>query len=280
MNPTSLTSRSHPKIKQIRALRQRQAREESGLFLVEGIRPIGEAVEAGISLAYLCYAPDLLTSDYALQLIEEQRAKGLPVYAVAGKIFAALAEKENPQGIIAVVHRPRLTLADLAPESAPWVVALVAPQDPGNIGAILRTMDAVGADALLLLDSSADPYHPRAVRASMGTLFWHPVVMATFDQFAAWAKAQGYHVYGTSAHASTSYREVARYERPAVLLLGSEREGLSATQAACCQQLIRLPMRGRATSLNLAVAAGVMLYVMWERFENLLSQKPCHRNRS
>jgi TrmH family RNA methyltransferase len=267
MNRTNLTSLSDPKIKQIRALRQRKAREESGLFLVEGIRPVGEAVEAGASLAYLCYAPDQLTSDYAHQLIQAQQANGLPVYAVAEGVFEALADKENPQGIIAVARRPSLTLENLTADSSPWVVALVSPQDPGNIGAILRTVDAVGASALLLLDQSADPYHPRAVRASMGTLFWHPMVMATFAQFVSWAKAHGYHIYGTSAHGSTPYQQVARYERPAALLLGSEREGLSAEQAACCQQLIRLPMRGRATSLNLAVAAGVMLYAMLERFD-------------
>lgn len=263
--PVNLTSPRNPHIKQIRLLRQRKAREESGLFLVEGIRPVGEAVESGASVAYLCYAPERLTSDYALRLIQAQQAKGVPVYAVSEEVFGALADKENPQGIIAVVRRPQVSLESLAAGNAPWVVALVAPQDPGNIGTILRTLDAVGADALLLLDESADPYHPKAVRASMGTLFWHPVVMTTFGEFAAWARAQGYHIYGTSAHGDTLYTEVTRYERPAILLLGSEREGLTPEQIACCHTVIRLPMRGRATSLNLAVAAGVLLYAMMER---------------
>ncbi|MBC7235294.1 MAG: RNA methyltransferase [Chloroflexi bacterium] len=261
-----LTSPNNPKIKQIRALRRRKGRERSDLLLVEGIRPVGEAVEAGASVAYLCYAPERLTSEYARQLIRAQQARGVPVYAVSAEVFQTLADKENPQGIIAVIHRPHLTLEDLTADNSPWTVALVSPQDPGNIGTILRTMDAVGANALLLLDQSADPYHPKAVRASMGTLFWHPVVMTTFDQFVRWAQTHGYHIYGTSAHGNTSYQQVLHYERPAVLLLGSEREGLSVEQAACCEQLIRLPMCGRATSLNLAVAAGVMLYAMLEKF--------------
>ncbi len=143
-------------------------------------------------------------------------------------------------------------------------MALVAPQDPGNIGAILRTIDAVGASGLLLLDSSASPYHPNAVRASMGTLFWHPVVQASFPDFAGWARGSGYTIYGTSAHGSLDYRHVERYARPAILLLGSERQGLSPDQVACSDFLLQLPMRGRASSLNLAVAAGVLLYAMLE----------------
>jgi RNA methyltransferase, TrmH family len=100
------------------------------------------------------------------------------------------------------------------------------------------------------------------VRASMGTLFWYPVVNASFSEFAIWAGKHNYHVYGTSAHGAQDARQVREYQRPCILLLGSEREGLTPQQAACCEKMIRLPMHGGATSLNLAVAAGVMLYAM------------------
>jgi TrmH family RNA methyltransferase len=206
-----------------------------------------------------------LNSDYAQKLVQTQRDRGISVYPVAAAVFDSLAEKDNPQGILAVVHQPDDALLTLRPANFPWGVALVSPQDPGNIGTILRTLDAVGAAGLLLLDNAADPYHPSAVRASMGTLFWHPVVAATFGDFAAWVKQHGYHVYGTSAHGSAPYERVMRYERPTILLMGSEREGLNPEQAAICQQLISLPMRGRATSLNLAVATGVMLYEMLQK---------------
>jgi len=277
-----LTSRDNPKIKQARALRQRKQREATGLFLVEGIHHVGEALAAGaagVSLSparavarpdgvpgarveYLCYAPDLLVSPFAKELIEQQTARGLPCYAVTAEVFASLAEKENPQGLLAVVHQPHLTLNHLTPQNFTLGVALVAPQDPGNVGTILRTIDAVGASGLLLLDSGVDLYHPSAVRASMGALFWHPVASASFDEFTQWTKQHGYHLYGTSAHASADYRSVAYSARPAILLLGSEREGLSAEQTAICEQVIRLPMKGHVSSLNLAVAAGVMLYEM------------------
>ena len=263
----TLTNSTNPKIKQIRALRQRKQRDTTGLFVVEGIRHVGEAAEAsGVAeadwLAYLCYCPDLLTSDFAREIIQKQEKRGLPCYAVSEATFETLAEKDNPQGILAVARQRHLQLNELTPDRFSWGVALVAPQDPGNIGAILRTIDAVGASGLLLLNSSVDPYHPSAVRASMGSLFWYPVVTATFDEFTQWVKRHGYHVYGTSARGSVPASQVPRYTRPAVLLMGSEREGLSEEQRADCETLIRLPMNGRVTSLNLAVATGIMLYEM------------------
>lgn len=259
----TLTSRNNPKIKQIRQLLQnRRQRASSGLFVVEGIRHVGEAVAAGARIEYLCYAPDLLTSDFGRALIHEQEERGVPCYALSADVFSSLAEKEHPVGILAVVHQRQDRLENLSPANFTWGVALVSPQDPGNIGSILRTVDAVGASGLLLLDQSADPYYPAAVRASMGTLFWYPLVQASFDDFRRWAGQQGYLLYGTSAHASLDYRQIERYQRPCILLMGSEREGLTPEQAAACHFLLRLPMKGRATSLNLAVAAGVMLYDM------------------
>ena len=260
---TNISSRSNPRIKQIRALlQQRKERRATRLFVVEGIRHVGEAVQAGARLEYLCYAPELLTSEFASQLIQQQSARGVPCLAVTGEVFADLAEKDNPPGILAVVHQPDLGLEQLTPDRHPWLVALLAPQDPGNIGTILRSMDAVGASGLLLLDQSADPYHPSAVRASMGTIFWVPVVQAGFAEFAAWVTRQGYTIYGTSAHAARDYRQVEKYASPRILLMGSERQGLTPEQAAICQTLLSLPMQGHATSLNLAVATGVMLYQM------------------
>jgi TrmH family RNA methyltransferase len=271
------TSPANPKIKLIRALRQRKQRDETGLFVVEGIRHVtdaayrdAEAASAGVEagwLVYLCYCPDLLTSDFALELIQKQRKLGIPSYAVSADTFESLAEKENPQGILAVARQHHGKLDHLTPDNFPWGVALVSPQDPGNIGAILRTIDAVGASGLLLLDSSADPYHPGAVRASMGALFWYPVITATFDEFLRWAQKYAYHLYGTSARGSVPANEVSSYANPAILLMGSEREGLAEQQRAACEMLIGLPMRGRVSSLNLAVATGVMLYEMLQKLE-------------
>lgn len=255
----TLTNPSNPHVKQVRQLRQRKARDETGLFVVEGIRHVGEAAQAGAFIEYLCYAPALLKSAFALDLVREQAARGRRCYALAPDVFRSIADKENPQGLLAVVRRSHVSLEGLKPETHPWLVALVDAQDPGNVGAVLRTLDAVGADGLILLEGGADPTHPNAVRASLGALFWKPVVSASFADFVAWARTGGYRLCGTSEKGITDYR-AARYERPLVLVLGSEREGLTPDQEAACDMIVRLPMAGRVTSLNLAVAAGVLLY--------------------
>ncbi len=259
-----ITSRSNPKIKQARLLRQGKERSASGLFLVEGIRHVGEAVAAGAEIDAIYYAPELLSSEFARALVTEQQQRGLNCYAVSSEVFASIADKDNPQGLLAVVRQRRASLAELSPASLPWGVALVAPQDPGNIGAILRSIDAAGASGLILLENSADPYHPSAVRASMGAIFWLPVAAASFDEFADWARRHSYHIYGSSARGQADYRRVA-YQTPAILLLGSEREGLSTEQQAICESVLRLPMRGKVSSLNLAVAAGILIYAMQDK---------------
>jgi TrmH family RNA methyltransferase len=257
-----ISSRTNSKVKLARALKGRKARQEKGLFLVEGIRHVGDAVEAGSAIQALYYAPDLLESEFAQNLVTKASDAGVPCYATTAEVFHSIAEKEHPQGILAVVCKPQLTLQEFNKENFPWVVALLSPQDPGNLGTILRTIDAVGASGLILLESSVDAYHPSAIRAGMGAHFWHPVLSASFDEFSNWVRMNGYHVYGTSAHGESVNSSVVIYERPAILLMGSERQGLSAEQAALCDSLIRLPMHGRVSSLNLAVATGIMLYEM------------------
>lgn len=264
---TTLSSRSNPKIKQIhQLLNQRKQRDAYGLFVVEGIRHVGEACAAQANVEYIVYAPGMLSSEFAQKLVQEQAGLGVPCYPVEESLFKSLASKENPQGILAVVQKPQLQLGELTAQTLKWGVALVAPQDPGNIGSILRTIDAVGADGLILIDEpahhqfSADPYHPNSVRASMGAIFWKPLVSTDFSGFSAWAQRNAYHVYGTSAHSNRDYRTVEHYATPLLLLMGSEREGLTTGQAAICDEMICIPMQGRVTSLNLAIATGVMLY--------------------
>lgn len=256
--PDLITSLSNPLIKQARALRQKKARQESGLFLVEGILHVGEAAEAGWDIESLLYCPARLRSDFGRELVERLMAKHIRCVPVSEVAFESFAEKENPQGLAALVRQRHLTLEHCPPFRLS--VALVSPQDPGNIGSIFRAIDAVGADGLFLLEGGADPYQPACVRASMGTLFWKSFVQAGFDDFARWARQGGFRVVGTSAHASSRLADFRFDERPTILLLGSEQKGLTQEQMAVCDDLLSLPMRGRASSLNLAVAAGIFLY--------------------
>jgi TrmH family RNA methyltransferase len=126
-------------------------------------------------------------------------------------------------------------------------------------------MDAVGADALFLLDGGVDVYHPSVVRASMGTIFWKPLIESSFEEFIHWAKKNNVRVVGSSAHAETNYRDVHLSGQPTILLFGSEQKGLSSEQMAACDLVVSMPMCGRASSLNLAVAAGVLLYSFSEK---------------
>jgi len=254
MQKPLIASPSNPLIKQARALHQKKARNESGLFLVEGIHHVGEVVEAGWDVESILYASGLLTSPFAHDLISRFSFKPQPVTA---QVMESLADKENPQGIIAIVHQRKSQLKDV--KQFTRAVALVSPQDPGNVGTILRTMDAVSADVLFLLDGGVELYHPTVVRASMGTLFWKPVIQTNFDEFIAWVHEGNCQLIGTSAKAEADYHTLIP-QTPWILLLGNEQKGLSPNQSAACDVTVSLPMQGRASSLNLAVAAGVLLY--------------------
>jgi RNA methyltransferase, TrmH family len=253
-----ITSRSNPLVKLVHALRKRNARSDTGLFLVEGIHPVGEAVEAGWDVESILYSPETLKSNFARDLISRVSCNS---QAVSVQLMESLSEKDNPQGILAVVRQKKIKLSDLA--SIHSGVAIITPQDPGNVGTILRTLDAVKADALFLLDGGVEPYHPTSVRASMGTIFWTPIIQTSFIEFVGWIRKYGIRLIGTSAHAEMDYRRI-EFEPPWVILLGSEQKGLSQEHMNACNIVVSLPMHGRASSLNLAVAAGIFLYQMME----------------
>lgn len=252
-----LTSTSNPFIKQVRALRQKKARAESGTFIVEGIHHVGEVIEAGWEVDAIIYAPELLTSGFAKDLLSHAARLELRLQPVSGAVIESLADKENPQGILAVVKQKQYSFAEM--KSIKSAVALVSPQDPGNVGTILRSMDAVGVDALFLIDGGVELFHPTVIRASMGTLFWKPVVQASFEYFQTWARKSNWQLIGTSAKADVDYHTLVP-QVPWVLVLGTEQKGLSPEQTAACDVTVSLPMRGRVSSLNLSVAAGVLLY--------------------
>lgn len=264
MEKPLITSLGNPLIKQVRALHQKKARAESGLFLVEGIHHVGEAVSAGWEIDAVLYAPDLLTSTFARDLIDQLNSAGSAARGpqpVSAQVMESLAGKENPQGIVAVVRQRKN-------DAAAWrstnqhshrAVALVSPQDAGNVGTILRTLDAVGIDLLFLLDGGVELYHPTVIRSSMGTIFWKQVIQTSFDQFCQWARENYYQLIGTSAHGDMEFQTFVPYTSW-VLVLGNEQKGLSAEQIKVCDVTVSLPMRGRVSSLNLSVAAGILLY--------------------
>jgi RNA methyltransferase, TrmH family len=262
MEKPLISSLSNPLVKQARALNQKKARLASGTFLVEGIHHVGEAIAAGWDMAAILYSPELLTSTFARDLIARLGTKPQPV---SKAVMESLADKDNPQGILAIVRQKQIRIDELKHSAVPgaqqirYAAALVSPQDPGNVGTILRTLDAVGADALFLLDGGVEQYHPTVVRSSMGTIFWKPVIQTSFDEFVKWAQHGKYQLIGTSAQGDVDYQTLVP-QPPWILVLGNEQKGLTAAQTNACDVAVSVPMKGRVSSLNLAVAAGVLLY--------------------
>jgi TrmH family RNA methyltransferase len=259
-----ISSLGNANIKRIRSLRQRKERERSGLFFVEGIRPVTEAIQAGVALESLIAAPELLVSPFARQIVAEQQQAGTPYLEVTAAVFQSLSSRDGPQGIAAVARQQWELLERVRLRDELCRVALVDVQDPGNLGTILRTCDAVGSGGVILLDQTTDPYDPAALRASMGAVFALHLTRASFAEFAEWKRQHGYPVVGTSDSATHDYQAIA-YQLPPVLLMGSERQGLAPEQRAICDTMVSIPMVGRSDSLNLAVATGVMLYELFNQ---------------
>jgi TrmH family RNA methyltransferase len=254
-----ITSTSNDHIKQIRKLRERKERQQSGLFYIEGLRIIGEAVQQGEALETLIVAPQLLKGDFSTRLIEEQKRKGTLILEVSQQVFESFALREGPKGLAAVVRQRWEKLVDISLRAGDIWVALDSVQDPGNLGTILRTLDSAGGCGVILLDNATDPYDPTAVRASMGSIFSQRLVKTSFDEFAHWKQRSGVPVIGTSGTASVDYH-YNPFPEALVLLMGSERQGLQEHHLQLCDQIVRIPMVGRSDSLNLAVSTALVIY--------------------
>ena len=261
-----ISSTSNAHIKAVRKLADSKERAATNNFLAEGLRVVGQAVDSAAHIKELLYCDELLVSDYGRSLVEKLRASpSVEIIEVTKEVFESLARKDKPQGIAAVIHQKWSELSDLSGiERGIWV-ALEAVQNPGNLGTILRTCDAVGAKGLILLDYSSDPYDPAAVKASMGAIFTVPVFKADRDALERFLlQNPDISTIGTSDKAEQNCFEFD-YPDPLLLLMGSEREGLSASYQRLCQTMISIPMEGACDSLNLSVATGVMLYQIYNR---------------
>lgn len=263
MSSRIVTSPANEEIKAIRALERRKARRESGLFIAEGLRHVLEGIDNGWELHRLVYHSKIAGRNEVMRAARVCTAGGGLCLEVNDAVLEKLSHKDNPQQAIGVFRQRLAALSDFA--AAPrCVVALEQVRDPGNLGTILRTVDGVGADGVILIDQCCDPFSVEAVRASMGSLFAVPVAVTTRDDFIAFAAGWTGRVIGTHlSDRSVDYR-AADCTPPTLLVMGNEQSGLSPELAATLPTLVKLPMRGRADSLNLAIATGVMLYRILE----------------
>jgi TrmH family RNA methyltransferase len=240
-------------------LRDKKHRRREGRFLAEGLRLLTDARESG-RLPELLVMAERREPHPLLDALEAEVARaGGEVVETSAEILGKITGKDNPQAVAGVFAEFNTSLSALDRAASPiWLVAQ-ALRDPGNLGTLLRTGDAVGAGGLILIDECADPFSAEAVRASMGAVFTQAIAQAPWDAFIAWLRASQGQLVAASLRDAVPYREGA-YEAPCFLLVGNESRGLPEDYEAACDLRVTLPMRGRADSLNAAVAAAVLAY--------------------
>lgn len=254
-----ITSLRNPRIVALRKLGRRRQRLQQGRFLAEGLQALHMAQEAGWSPLELYHCPELFSSPAAAELLGRFRDGGARPVEVNEHVMRALSEREEPQGLVAAFALPQTALADIQLPTSPLVLLLDRLRDPGNLGTLLRTADAVGAGAVLLLPPCVDPLDPKVVRASMGSCFSLPVVtVESQETLLAWLRKRGLPVYGGDA--AGRLWTALDWRGGLALALGNEAEGLDGALTSHCDQLAALPQQGRAESLNVAVAGGVLMY--------------------
>jgi TrmH family RNA methyltransferase len=259
--PREVTAFSNPTVKRLRSLRDKKGRRSERLFLAEGLRILAEARDSGRLPEIIAFSAEGAKHPLAAEIISAAEAAGGEAIETTADILSKMSGKDNPQMLLGAYRQPDTSLDGIDRAKAPLWICAQALRDPGNIGTILRTGDAVGAGGLILIDECADPFSVEAVRASMGAVFTQEVATARWPEFLQWLRSGEGQLVGTSLKATRDYLE-ADYARPCFLLIGNEQQGLPADYEAECDLLVKIPMAGRADSLNAAIAAGVMAFAV------------------
>ena len=255
-----VTSLANPIVKDIRALALKKFRDREGAFMAEGLKLVIDALDLGWTIRMLVFAKSQLGNAAVEKVAARAKAAGGLVLEVPEKVLVAITRRDNAQSVLGVFSQRWTPLKDIRPEDGDVWVALDRVRDPGNLGTVIRTVDAVGAKGVILIGDTTDPYSLETVRATMGSIFAVPVARAEAEAFMSWQRTARARLVGTHLKGSVDYRAPDYSKGPIVLLMGNEQQGLPDDLAAACDTLIRIPQAGRADSLNLAVATGVALY--------------------
>ncbi len=257
--PERITSLQNPRIKQLVKLRDRRPRDEAGVFLVEGYRQIRRALEKGVTLTELYFAPDWYLGENEPALLAQAEAAGARLFELSKEAFAKVAYRERPDGLLAVAPQWRTGLADLKLSPTPFLLVVEAIEKPGNLGTILRSADAAGVDALIVCDPVTDLFNPNVVRASTGVLFSVPVAIAASADVHPWLREHRIRSVATTPGAEALYTDTD-LRGPLALVMGSEQYGLSDYWLKEADARVRIPMTGQADSLNVAMATIITLF--------------------
>jgi TrmH family RNA methyltransferase len=263
MTSRTITSLTNPTVKAVRGLHMRKDREDSGLFLAEGLKIITEAVDLGHAPKVLLHGAEAASHPVFQRAAQAAHDGGGEVIEVSRDILEKVSRRDNPQAVVGVFEQVFTPLSAIEPHAATCWVGLQAVRDPGNLGTIIRTADAAGCGGVILIGDCTDPYSVEAVRATMGSVFAVQIAKATIEEFIDWRKSWPGSVVGTLLTAIHDYK-AAPYQRPTLILMGNEQAGLPPQLEAVCDVAVKIPMRGRADSLNLSVATGIMIYAVTE----------------
>ncbi|MFB9982889.1 TrmH family RNA methyltransferase [Mesorhizobium kowhaii] len=255
-----VTSLANPLVKDIKALAQKKFRDQQNAFMAEGLKLVIDALDLGWQIRTLVFAKAGRGNAAVEKVAARTVAAGGTVLEVSEKVLVAITRRDNPQMVVGVFSQKFLALKDIRADNGDVWVALDRVRDPGNLGTVIRTIDAVGAKGVILVGDTTDPFSVETVRATMGSIFAVPVARATTEAFLAWRGGFSGLVAGTHLKGAVDYRSVDFSRGPVLLMMGNEQQGLPESLAASCDRLLRIPQAGRADSLNLAVATGVMLF--------------------
>ncbi len=255
-----VTSLANPLVKDIKALALKKFRDQQNAFLAEGLKLVIDALDLGWTIRTLVFAKSGKGNAAVEKAAARTVAAGGLVLEVSDKVLSAITRRDNPQMVVGVFVQRWTALKDIRPMGDDVWVALDRVRDPGNLGTIIRTADAVGARGVILVGETTDPFSIETVRATMGSVFAVPVAKTDAAGFLQWRKGFPGLVVGTHLKGAVDYRTIDYAGRPVLLLMGNEQQGLPDQLAAACDRLLRIPQAGRADSLNLAVATGVALY--------------------
>ncbi len=255
-----ITAVSNPLIKQMRALAMKKVRDETGHFLAEGLKLVTDALDGDWPVHMLAFSKNAGDNARLQAVAAKARARGAMIIEASDKVLSAITRRDNPQMAVGVFSQRWLKPAAIAPADGQLWIALDRVRDPGNLGTIVRTADAVGAAGVMLVGETTDPFSLEAVRATMGSIFHVPMVRMGEAEFLDLRAAWPGMVVGTHLKGAVDYRTVDYGKGPVLLLMGNEQQGLPETLAATCDQLCLIPMAGQADSLNLAVSTGIMAF--------------------
>lgn len=254
-----ITSLQNPRVKQIVALRDRRDRERAGLMRVEGYEELTLALDSGAQPATLFFCPALWRSQQQRRLVERARNAGAELIEVSERVFEKMAYREGPDGWLATFPLLSTSLAGLRLSANPCLVVAESVEKPGNLGAMLRTADAAGVDALIAAAPQTDWGNPNIIRASKGAIFAVPVAAAPSDETLAWLREREIRIVAATPQATTVYTD-ADLRGPVAIAVGEEKYGLSERWLAAADIAVRIPMAGKVNSLNVAAATALLVY--------------------